>query len=115
MMKKNKRLSIWLFFALALTTFVWYASKPAFKGEEISPMKVYRLEYYDASLIQRAIHYQMKTPSLVRLYRIQPETLLGESAIVDLWMNGTPYWWTDPPANAVVVGSSVVFENIPPE
>lgn len=78
-------------------------------------MKVYRLEYYDAPLVQRVIHYQMKIPSLVKLYRIEPEKLLGESDIFDLWMNGTPYWWTDPPANAVVVGSSVVFENIPSE
>lgn len=78
-------------------------------------MKAYRVDYYDASLIQRALHYQMKMPSLVRLYRVHPETLLGQSEVVDLWMNGTLHWWTDPPAHAVVVGSSVVFENIPAE
>lgn len=111
----NGRRALWLVVALGLAAFIWYASKPVFKGVEISPMKFYRLEYYDASLIQRVIYYQMKIPSFVRLYRIQPETLLGESAIVDLWMNGTPYWWTDPPANAVVVGSSVVFDNISSE
>lgn len=57
----------------------------------------------------------MKIPSIVRLYRIQPETLLGESAVVDLWLNGELYWWFDPPLNVVRVGRDVVFEHIPPE
>ncbi len=100
---------------LAAVAVVWYASKPVFKGSETSPMNVYRVEFYDASPIQRILHYKMKIPSFVRLYRIHPETLLGESEVVDLWMNGTLHWWTDPPAHAVVVGSSVVFENIPAE
>lgn len=78
-------------------------------------MKAYRVEYYDASPIQRTLHYQMKIPSLVRLYRVQPEALLGQSEVFDLWMNGTLHWWTDTPAHAVVVGNSVVFENIPAE
>ena len=78
-------------------------------------MKAYRVEYYDASPIQRVLHHQMKIPSLVRLYRVQPEALLGQSAVVDLWMIGTLHWWTDPPTHAVVVGNSVVFENIPAE
>lgn len=78
-------------------------------------MKAYRVEYYDASPIQRVLHHQMKIPSLVRLYRVQPEALLGQSAVVDLWMNGTLHWWTGPPTHAVVVGNSVVFENIPAE
>ncbi|WP_085946730.1 hypothetical protein [Paracidovorax oryzae] len=106
---------LWMTLAIGLAAFVWYANKAVFKGSETSPMNVYRVEYYDASPIQRILHYKMKIPSFVRLYRIQPETLLGESEIVDLWMNGTLHWWTDPPSHAVVVGSSVVFENIPAE
>lgn len=57
----------------------------------------------------------MKIPSFVRLYRIQPEILLGESDVVDLWLNGELYWWSDPPLNVVRVGRDVVFNNIPPE
>lgn len=113
--QKFSRRTIFFALAIGLAVLAWYASKPVFKGSETSPMKAYRIEYYDASLIQRAINHQMKIPSFVRLYRIQPETLLGESEIVDLWMNGTIQWWTDAPAHAVVVGSSVVFENIPAE
>ncbi|AVS63508.1 hypothetical protein C8241_19065 [Paracidovorax avenae] len=119
-MANNKKMgarTLWMVLALGLAAVavVWYASKPVFKGSETSPMNVYRVEFYDASPIQRILHYKMKIPSFVRLYRIQPETLLGESEVVDLWMNGTLHWWTDPPAHAVVVGSSVVFENIPAE
>jgi len=119
-MANNKEMgarTLWMVLALGLAAVavVWYASKPVFKGSETSPMNVYRVEFYDASPIQRILHYKMKIPSFVRLYRIQPETLLGESEVVDLWMNGTLHWWTDPPAHAVVVGSSEVFENIPAE
>lgn len=57
----------------------------------------------------------MKIPSFVRLYRIQPEILLGESDVLDLWLNGELYWWFDPPLNVVRVGQDVVFHNTPPE
>ncbi|WP_434802442.1 hypothetical protein [Paracidovorax avenae] len=99
--------------ALILLGAVWYAITPTYKGQSISPRKVYRVEYYDASLLQRILHHEMKIPSIVRLYRIQPETLLRESAVVDLWLNGELYWWFDPPLNVVRVGRDVVFENIP--
>ncbi|GKT15285.1 hypothetical protein AVHY2522_07615 [Acidovorax sp. SUPP2522] len=94
---------------------VWYAFAPTLKGVYISPRHVYRVEYYDASLVQRLIHPDFKIPSFVRLYRIAPETLLGESDVVDLWINGQLYWWLNPPLNAVQVGRDIVFENIPPE
>ncbi len=61
------------------------------------------------------MHHEMKIPSIVRLYRIQPEILVGESDVVDLWINGQIYWYLDPPMNKVRVGRDVVFENIPPE
>ncbi len=57
----------------------------------------------------------MKSPSIVRLYRIAPKELLGESEVVDLWINGQLYWYLNPPMNKVRVGRDVVFENIPPE
>ncbi|WP_019700083.1 hypothetical protein [Acidovorax avenae] len=41
--------------------------------------------------------------------------MLGESAVVDLWINGQLYWYLNPPMNKVRVGRDVVFENIPPE
>ena len=65
--------------------------------------------------MQRIINYQMKAPSIVRLYRINPEELLRESGVVDLWINGQLYWYLNPPMNKVRVGRDVVFENIPPE
>ncbi|WP_404821593.1 hypothetical protein [Paracidovorax oryzae] len=54
-------------------------------------------------------------PAFVRLYRIQPNALIGESKVVDLWMNGELYWYTEDPMNKVRVGRDVVFENVPPE
>lgn len=94
---------------------IWYAFTPSLKGIAISPRNVYRIEYYDASPMQRIINYQMKNPSVVRLYRINPEEKLGESEVVDLWINGQLYWYLNPPMNKVRVGRDVVFENIPPE
>lgn len=104
-----------IFLWIALLAAAWYAITPKHKGQSISPRHVYRIEYYDASPLQRLIHHEMKVPSFVRLYRIQPEILLGESAVVDLWLNGELYWWFDPPLNVVRVGRDVVFQNIPPE
>ena len=100
---------------IALLAAAWYAITPKHKGQSISPRNVYRVEYYDASPLQRLIHYKMKIPSFVRLYRIQPEILLGESDVVDLWLNGELYWCFDSPLNVVRVGRDVVFNNIPPE
>ncbi|AVT12066.1 MULTISPECIES: hypothetical protein [Paracidovorax] len=94
---------------------IWYALSPSLKGFSISPRNVYRIEYYDASPVQRVLHHRMKIPSVVRLYRIHPEKMLGESAVVDLWINGQLYWYLNPPMNKVRVGRDVVFENIPPE
>nr|KAJ8743966.1 hypothetical protein H9T68_14940 [Delftia sp. PS-11] len=88
---------------------------PEFDGVSISPRKVYRLEYYKASPLQKLWHHNMKMPSFVRLYRIETETLLGESEVVDMWLNGELYWYLEPPLNRVRVGNDIVFKNIPPE
>jgi len=101
--------------ALSLIGSAWYAVTPKHKGHSVSPRHVYRLDFYDASPLQRLMHHEMKIPSIVRLYRIQPEILVGESDVVDLWINGQIYWYLDPPMNKVRVGRDVVFENIPPE
>ncbi|WP_026433306.1 hypothetical protein [Paracidovorax oryzae] len=101
--------------ALALIGVACYAVTPKHKGQSISPRRVYRLDFYDASPLQRLMHHEMKFPSFVRIYRIQPETLLGESEVVDLWINGQIYWYLNPPMNKVRIGRDVVFENIPPE
>ncbi len=94
---------------------IWYALSPSLKGFSISPRNVYRIEYYDTSPVQRVLHHRMRIPSVVRLYRIHPGKMLGESAVVDLWINGQLYWYLYPPMNKVRVGRDVVFENIPPE
>ncbi|MDA8445458.1 hypothetical protein SAMN05192589_10521 [Paracidovorax valerianellae] len=109
------RRASWALLFAAATVALWYACTPTLKGISISPRNVYRLEYYEASLLQSLIHPDFKMPSFVRLYRIAPETLLGTSAVVDLWINGQLYWYLNPPMNKVRVGRDVVFENIPPE
>ncbi|WP_434802579.1 hypothetical protein [Paracidovorax avenae] len=92
-----------------------YSALPTYDRSHYSPRHVYRLDYYEASWLQRLMHWDMKYPHVIRLYRIQPETLLGKSQVVDLWLNGEIYWWLNPPVNAVQVGRDVVFENVPPE
>ncbi|XDF36494.1 hypothetical protein RBH89_05375 [Paracidovorax avenae] len=100
---------------ILLGSLSWYIFNPNLKGFYNSPRSAYRVEYYDASPMQRIINYQMKAPSIFRLYQINPEKLLGESGVVDLWINGQLYWYLNPPMNKVRVGRDVVFENIPPE
>nr|WP_081483746.1 MULTISPECIES: hypothetical protein [Paracidovorax] len=109
------RWALWLCLIGLFAGCVWYLTTPVLKGSYISPRHVYRVEYYDVSPLKRLIHYDMKIPSFVRLYRIEPETLIGESDVADLWINGQLYWWLNPPVNAVQVGRDIVFENVPPE
>lgn len=113
--KKYLRRALWLCLPALFACCVWYLTTPVFKGSYTSPRHVYRVEYYDVSPIQRIIHYEMKIPSFVRLYRIEPEILMGESDVADLWINGQLYWWLNPPVNAVQIGRDIVFENVPPE
>ncbi len=102
-------------FAMVVFTAAWYLATPKYDRSHYSPRHVYRLDYYEASWLQRFMHWNMRYPHVIRLYRINPEKLLGESKVVDLWLNGDINWWFDPPLNVVRIGQDVVFENIPPE
>ncbi|WP_204341015.1 hypothetical protein, partial [Rhizobium ruizarguesonis] len=42
------RRALWLVVALGLAFCFWYACTPVLKGSETSPMKAYRVDYYDA-------------------------------------------------------------------
>ncbi|MFY3383122.1 hypothetical protein [Paracidovorax sp. MALMAid1276] len=95
---------------------LWAGLTPKLTGVDISPRKVYRLEYYDVSPLLRLLLYRdMESPSFVRLYRRDSEALMGESSVVDLWINGQLYWYLDPPISSVRVGRDIVFRNVPPE
>ncbi|MDA8443607.1 hypothetical protein [Paracidovorax valerianellae] len=109
-----KRIFFWTLLCACLAGAGWLLSRPAFKGSDFSPRHVYRVDYYDASLLQRILHNDLKIPSFVRLYRVEPEILLGESGVVDLWLNGDARWYMDS-SSTVAVGMDIVFENIPPE
>nr|KAJ8743967.1 hypothetical protein H9T68_14945 [Delftia sp. PS-11] len=96
---------------------VWlpYGLKPEFRGSYESPRGVYRVEYYTASPLQWILNHHMKIPSFVRLYRNNPNEMIAESEIVDMWLNGELYWYLEPSINSVRVGNDIFFENIPPE
>ncbi|AVS91136.1 hypothetical protein C8246_04045 [Paracidovorax avenae] len=105
---------------LALSTCVvlgWYATTPTLFMTHNSPHSVYRLEIHRASPWQRIVHRGEEAPAIVRLYRVDPKELLGESKVVDLMDGSEIDWQLDPPvqANKVYVGPGVVFENIPSE
>lgn len=99
----------------AVAAAIWQSSRPKLVHSATSLHGAYRVEYYEASLLQGVLHGGFKMPAFVRLYRTQPEILMAESEVVDLWMNGELYWYTFLPMNKVRVGRDVVFENIPPE
>src|SRR2546427_7054616 len=83
-MKRLLKYLVWAFFAvIAVSLALWvpYGLTPKLIGTSISPRQVYRLEYYDASPLQRLFHMDMKLPGFVRLYRINPETLMEESKV----------------------------------
>lgn len=98
-----------------LGTIICSLTTPEYQRSHYSPGSVYRLDYYEASWLQKLVHRDMRYPHVIRLYRVDPKTLLGESGVVDLWINGQIYWYLYPPMNKVRVGRDVVFENIPPE
>ncbi len=107
----------WCLSLNALCLASWYLATPTFVDAENSPHRVYRLEFHKASVLQRVAHPTYKMPYVVRLYRIEPKTLLGESTVVDLLFNGEIGWHLDAPLafNKVYVGRDVLFENIPVE
>jgi hypothetical protein len=116
--KRNNRLlknSAYLFFLLVALLGLWQGSKPKLFHSAISPHRVYRIEYYEASFLQGMMHPGYKMPAFAKLYQINPEKLIRKSKVVDLWMNGELYWYTFPPMNKVRVGRDIVFDDIPPE
>ncbi|AVS82928.1 hypothetical protein C8237_18845 [Paracidovorax avenae] len=108
---------VWCLALNALVIAIWCAATPTFFDSENSPHRAYRLEFHKASLLQRIAHPTFKMPYVVRLYKIEPKTLLGESEIVDLWLNGEITWYLNSSVerNEVRVGRDVVFEKVPPE
>lgn len=95
-----------------------YLSTPTFAYSENSPHMTYRVDVYNASVLQRIIHYDFRMPAVVRLYRVEPRALLAESQVVDMSAgNGSVSWHTAPPLdfNEVYAGHGVLFENIPSE
>lgn len=118
-MKATKRSILGVICATAgvLLLMAWFLTTPKFLDAENSPHGVYRLEFYKASPLQRFLNPDFKMPFVLRLYRAEPKKLLGESSVVDLWLDGEVTWLLDPPMKMqkVRVGSSVVFRDIPPE
>ncbi|XDF37536.1 hypothetical protein RBH89_10980 [Paracidovorax avenae] len=114
---KNVPCIAWCLGLNALFLAGWALAKPTFADAENSPHRVYRLEFHKASFLQRITHPSFKMPYVVRLYRIEPKTLRGQSEVVDLWLNGDIEWQLDSPvqANKVYVGRDVIFKNIPSE
>ncbi len=106
---------LWLACAIVLLVGLRHGMTPTFDGASISPYNIYRLEYYKASPLQRIWHYEKAMPTFTRLYRIAPEALLGESAMVDLWLNTELHWSLHSSEHSVRLGSDVVFENLAQE
>ena len=87
------------------------------QSRHFSPHGVYHLDYYQPSLLQRFFHRNLRDPAVVRLYRVEPMALLGESEVVDLSGGVEIAWLLDPPfAFGEVWGArDAVFQKIPPE
>lgn len=115
--KKTRLLknSAYLFLLLIAVGGLWQGSRPKLFHSAVSPHKIYRIEYYEASFLQGMMHREYKMPGFARVYRINPEKIMGESNVVVLWMNGELSWYTFPPMNKIRVGRDIVFEHIPPE
>lgn len=96
----------------------WYVSTPTFRYSYNSPRMAYRLEFYDPSMLQSIVHYDLRLPKFARLYQVDPPALLGESEVVDMSDgNGEITWFVDAPKDLkkVRVGMNVEFKNIPLE
>ncbi len=101
---------------LALVSLVFFAKymlTSTLAYSNYSPKLVYRLDYYKVSRLQQLLHINYEMPSYVQLRRVDDNKLLGESGIVNLYLNGELNWWLD--TGTVRVGMDVWFENIPPE
>ncbi|WOI47914.1 hypothetical protein [Acidovorax sp. BLS4] len=108
----------WCLAINALLFVGWHVYAPTFLYSDNSPHMTYRVDVYNASILQRIIHYNFGMPAIVRLYRVEPRALLAESHVVDMSAgNGSISWHTAPPLdfNEVYAGHGVLFENIPSE
>ncbi len=79
-----------------------------------SPQGVYRIDTYRASWLNSWWSDRKRWPGFVRLYRVNPPQLLGESAVVDLNDNGRVFWEMAI-YGKVSVGMDITFDNVPPE
>lgn len=93
---------------------VWYLSAPTLYNRYNSPLRIYRLEVYDASWFQRTMHRDFAKPSVVRLYQSKNQKLLATSPVVDRWRNDAIVWNLDTPgsANDVQFGKDVRFDQL---
>ncbi len=96
-----------------LVFFAKYMLTSTLADSDYSPKLVYRLDTYKASRLQQLLHINYEMPGYVQLRRVADNKLLGESGIVNLYLNGELFWLLD--TGTVGVGRDVSFENIPPE
>lgn len=108
----------WLLGGSAIIWAGWRLTFQEFFFSDNSPHMTYRVDVHHASALQWLIHYELDEPVVVRLYRVEPRALLGESPVVDM-SGGTARvrWHTAPPLdfNKVYVGRDAIFSNIPSE
>ena len=99
---------------VALAVFAWHQGSATLSYSTFSPRGVYRIDSYSASWLGRLMHHDASLPGFVRLYRVDPPQLLGESHVVDLNDNGQVFWMMDF-GGKVSVGMDITFNNIPAE
>lgn len=88
---------VWCLAINALLFAGWNVYAPTFAYSDNSPHMTYRVDVYNASILQRIIHYDFRMPAIVRLYRVEPRTLLAQSQVVDMsGGDGRISWHTAP-------------------
>lgn len=114
-LKKQK--GFWILFATLAILIGCYFARSQFQSVHYSPHRVYKLEFHRPSLWQRMAHIDFRDPAFIRLYRVEPKSLLGESPVVDLEGGAEIMWLIDEPhaLGKVWAGQDAVFHNIPPE
>lgn len=115
-MKAGRRLawSLALLVLAAIGAIGWFFGGAKLSYSSFSPQGVYRIDSYRASWLGRWMHPDATMPGFIRLHRVDPPELLGESAVVDLNGNAEVFWMMDVDRK-VSVGMDITFENIPPE
>ena len=103
-----------ILFSISFFIFIFIITYSPFRYSVLSPDKIYRLDYYEASVLQKIWNREMVTPYTIYLYNNIQNKFFGKTPLLDIEDGSFPIWLPKK-GRISVTGTNglVAFENIP--